>query len=584
MKIKEIKTKEVYNIDIFKIGGEEKMTCPACSHTRKKKTVKCFSWNHAKEVGFCSHCQASFIPDRKEAVKYDIPISNWKNNTVLSEKVCKWFENRGISQFTLREMKVSEGSVFMPQVNKKVNAIEFNYFRNEKIVNIKYRDGAKNFTFSKNAELIPYNYDNCINSSEIIIVEGEMDALAVYECGLHNVISVPNGAGHGQLNLKYIDNCLELFIDKKFIIATDNDLPGVNLRNELAARLGVEKCKRIDLKDCKDANEYLLKYGKTELQECFKNAKDFPVDGIFSSKDYKDEVIDLYERGLPPGFKLELGEFDEHLTFEFGRLYTFTGIPGHGKSEFVDQLCVLLNYYHSLKVAFFSPENTPLQLHTSKIIEKLVGKRFSRETMSKLELDHAIEHTKDNFFSILPDEDMTIDNILSKARHLVISRGIKVLVIDPYNTIDHKRGSDNEHEYVSKFMTRLSLFAKLNNIMIFLVAHPRKIEKKGNGEYAVPTLYDISGSSHFFNKTDFGITVYRNYEQDTTEIYIQKVKFKHLGKVGYCTFAWNHINGRYSYKKFGQFIHENRNLIKKQSYEFEENAEFDTTIEKEIPF
>mgnify|MGYP001105882839 CR=1 FL=1 len=577
MKIQDLATKEVYNIELFKAGGEEKMKCPVCSHTRKKKNLKCLSWNHSKDVGFCSHCRASFVPHKYKEKEYVKP--EWKNNTELSDKVVKWFEGRGISQFTLRQMKVTEGREFMPQTGKEENTIQFNYFRNGELINVKYRDGAKNFKLHKDSELIVYNYDNVKDEKEIIIVEGEMDALSLYEAGHHNVMSVPNGASGGSINLEYIDNSFELFVDKTFIIATDTDLPGVKLRNELAARLGIENCKRVDFKECKDANEYLMKYGAPVLYECFNNAKDFPIDGIFNSQDIREELYELYENGMPPAMTVGYLDFDKKISFDYGRLYTFTGIPGHGKSEFVDQLCVLLNIKHNLKVGYFSPENTPIQFHESKIIEKIVGKTFSRKFMNKAELEEAIDYTRDNFYHILPEEDLTIDNILSKARHLVKSKGIKVLVIDPYNTINHNRGSDNEHEYVSKFMSKLQLFARMNQIMIFLVAHPRKIEKRGDGTYNVPTLYDISGSSHFFNKTDFGITVYRNFTDNSVEVHIQKVKFKHMGEVGMCEFSWKYTNGRYC--EWYNRENEDKNLLKKYGeYDTQENDNFWNEIGK----
>ncbi len=592
MNILNLETREEFSIEIFKNSGEEKMTCPACSHTRKKKHLKCFSWNHGKNVGYCSHCNITFVPViRSEKKQYKKP--EWKNNTELSESVVKWFESRGISQFTLREMKVTESVEFMPQTGKNANTINFNYFKNGELINIKYRDGAKNFKLHKNSELIFYNYDGCVNSDVIIIVEGEIDALTLCECGIWNVLSVPNGAAmKGDVNLEFIDNCIELFAtEKKIIIATDNDIPGINLRNSLAARLGIENCYRINMLECKDINEFLLKYGKQAVVDVIEGATPFPIEGIFTSTDFVDELYNLYERGMPPAYRLGLGNFDDLISFDFGKIYTITGIPGHGKSEFLDELAVRLNLIHDLKIAYFSPENFPLELHAAKIFEKISGKTFSPEYLKKKSLDEIAEHYKNNFFHILPENDFTVDTVLARARGLIKSKGIKVLVIDPYNTLEHQRGNDNEHEYVSKFMSKLQMFAKMNQIILFLVAHPKKINKMGNGFYEVPTMYDISGSSHFFNKTDFGICVYRNFDENTTSVYVQKVKFKHLGSVGFHDFRWNFKNGRYSYFSHGTFIDDNESymrFLKNKHVQIEnvENTEFDVQIENEndIPF
>src|SRR5690554_1129838 len=88
MKIIHLETRESYYIDFQRGRGEERMTGPVCSSTRKKKSVKCFSWNHDKEMGFCSHCQAKFVAYSEQVDNYVKP--EWKNNTDLSEKVVKW--------------------------------------------------------------------------------------------------------------------------------------------------------------------------------------------------------------------------------------------------------------------------------------------------------------------------------------------------------------------------------------------------------------------------------------------------------------------------------------------------------------
>ena len=105
----------------------------------------------------------------------------------------------------------------------------------------------------------------------------------------------------------------------------------------------------------------------------------------------------------------------------------------------------------------------------------------------------------------------------------------------------------SETQYISQFLDKITSFAKRNNVAIHLVAHPRKMGKDQNGGYEVPNLYDINGSANFFNKTDFGICVYRMPDSSISEIHIQKVKFKHMGTPGMVQFMWNKDNGRYAY-------------------------------------
>lgn len=574
MKIKHLESESILEVFTVKSGGEERMTCPVCSKDRKKSRLKCFSWNHEKMTGFCSHCQGSFVQQEfkdmtyvsREKREYDKPI--WNNNTNLSDSLVKYFEGRKISQSTLRQLKVTEGIEWMPQPNKKVNTVQFNYFRNNELINTKFRDGAKNFKLSSNAELILYNYDKCLAKEQIVITEGEIDALSIAECGIWNVTSPPNGAGIGNLKMEYIDNCLELFENKtEIIIATDTDSPGINLCQQLAFRLGIERCFRVDFKPYKDANDYLINEGFNKLKELIlKGKKPFPIEGIFNSEDFSSDLDLLFERGLQSGQKIGIPEFDTHLTFETGRLYTWTGVPGHGKSEFLDFVIEKLNTLHGWKAAYFSPENHPLQLHASKLIEKLTGYTFSMHKMPPHEYENAKEYIKDNFLFISPKDDFKVETILEKARICVFKYGVKNIIIDPYNKLEHQF-SGSETQYISSFLDKITMFAKRNDVCFHLVAHPRKMGKDQTGKYEVPNLYDINGSANFFNKTDFGICVYRNSGSNISDIHVQKVKFKHLGNPGMVQFQWNYENGRYAHfdgKDVHNISHDYSNHIKSE--------------------
>lgn len=543
-------TKNIYEIDVKK-NGENQMTCPECSNSRKpeNKRKKVFSWNETNKVGYCVHCCASFgeYKPYKEEKVYQVP--EWKNITNLSDKAVKWFLGRMISQSTLNKVKIYSDTEWMPQFNKKIEVICFPYFKDSVLTNIKYRGAQKSFKLFKDAELIFFNFDCIIKNKEIIITEGEIDALSFIEIGYDNVISVPNGAG-GK-NLEYLDNYIELFDGKSLIIATDNDSKGIELRLELIRRFGQERCKVINFNDCKDANEMLCKNGGLELRKCFENAREIPVEGVININNQYDEIYDLYLNGLQPGKYIGFTEIDEKISWETGRLLTVTGIPGHGKSEFLDWVLVNLNIKHSWKVGYFSPENYPIKYHFSKISSKIIGKEFNTHKITQSEFEKGFDYIQENFYWVYPESDMSIENILEKAKFLIKKHGIKVFVIDPYNKLEHtKNKGENETEYISRFLDLLSNFAKRNDILICLVAHPRKIEKLANKKFDVPTLYDISGSANFYNKTDYGITVYRHFGDKETsenhiEIHIQKVKFKHLGETALIDLKYNFYNGRF---------------------------------------
>lgn len=545
-----LETKKEYFIPLKKSGGEELYTCPECSESRKKKTVKCFSFNHEKNVGYCSHCNVTLLLKKEFEVKKEYKKPEpWKNITELSSNLIKWFEDkRGINQDTVNKFLISEGKEFMPQIGKETNTIHFNYFRNKDLINIKYRDGKKNFKLFKDAELILYNLNSIKDSKEVVICEGEIDAMSISQAGFKHVVSVPNGAGTGKINLDYLDNCIEYFSNKeKIYLATDNDLAGRNLQEQLSERLGKERCYKIQFKNCKDANECLVKYGIQGIIESFADKKEFPLEGIFTIDDYSYEVNDLYDNGYSQGAKTNMANLNKLLTFHKGYITTITGIPNMGKSDCLDQITLGLSLTSDWKGGFYSPENKPTSLHISKLARKLIGKDWwGSERMNKEEIEMAKSYLNDRFFFIKPETDFTLDTILKHVKQLILRKGIDYFVIDAWNKLEHKFSGD-EHKYIGECLDKLSVFCELNKVHLFLVAHPRKMLKQFKSKkYEVPTLYDISGSANFFNKSDNGICVYRDYEEDISYWYVQKVKFSHWGSTGYCEFKYDLPSGRFN--------------------------------------
>ena len=541
MKIQSSNTKQIYN---YQPEGERTL-CPECSHTRNKKTDKCLAWDKRNNRGYCHNCMAAFFEYRPhEAKEYSVP--EWKNKTDLTDKAVKYFESRMIGQTVLNKMSVYSDKEFMPQFKKPVEVICFPYFFGNKLINIKYRGPGKSFKMVSGAELIFWNIDCLSDHNEVIITEGEIDALTFIQAGFNNTISVPNGANK---NLEYLDSCIEMFADiEKIYIATDQDTKGIELKTELIRRFGAERCWVVSFKDCKDANEYLLKYGDA-IRDVIDEAIPAPVKGIIEVRSMYADIRNLFEQGVQSGLKVDQSVIDEYITWESGRLAIVTGVPSSGKSEFVDYIVCKLNIKHGWKAAFFTPENYPLKFHYAKLFEKLIGKKFNKGNISEIEWDTCYDYIRNNFYYILNEEDFTVRSILDSAKILVRTRGIKVMVVDPYNKLEHKY-TDSETQYISRFLDQIIQFAKMNNILVFLVAHPRKMNKT-NGKIDVPSLYDISGSANFYNKTDYGITVHRKTGEDgmminEIDVYFQKIKYKHLGKQGIISLNYDYESGRFN--------------------------------------
>lgn len=536
-----------------KNAGLDKVICPNCSHTRKNKKDKCLSvnldsgdYNCHNDCGFKGRVynKKEFVPRTKVYVK---PV--YINNTTLSDNLVKYFFKRGISQKVLKQVKISEGPYFID--GSQQNTVQFNYFRNDDLVNIKYRTGNKKFRMIKDAELIFYNIDAIEKSDWCIIVEGEIDCLAFIESGVNEVVSVPNGASKGN-SLEYLDNCIEYFDNKtKIIIATDNDAPGSSLRDELARRLGYERCYKVNLDSFKDANEMLIAKGPVALTDLIKpsNLIDFPLSGIITVDSIWDDVENYIENGLPRGDTTDvLKDFDKMVSFVPGHFMVLTGIPNHGKSPFALQIMCALSVHHGYKWGLYTPEHKPLAIFVTLICECLLGKRVRKEIFfSPKERELAKAFINEHFYFIEPeDDDVTLDNIVSKAKSLVVKYGIRGLLIDPWNKLEHNiEKGDNETTYISKQLDKIIRFNQRHGVLSIVIAHPTKIRKDKSGLFEVPNLYDISGSSNWFNKPDIGVTFYRNYTTKLSEIHVQKMKYTHLGDQGACTVRYNMNNSRF---------------------------------------
>lgn len=512
---------ENYNQHKLKDGAKDS-TCPLCSESRKKKTDKCLSLFWDTGLGRCNHCGEIIqlhTYKKKESSKMFIKPIVKTNKAEFSDKLINYAVNvREIDLVALKALKIREQKEWMPQTQKEENCICFDYYLNGDLINVKYRDGKKNFKLYKGSEKIFYNLDNIATEKTCVIVEGEFDVLAFYTAGIKNVVSVPNGFNlKGELNLDYIDNYYNYFENKETIfIAVDNDEAGQKGQAELIRRFGAEKCKIVNFNDCKDANEYLIKYGKESLCNIVKLAKDVKIEGIFTAADSIDSMLNGYRNGQKRGETTGFQEIDKAWTWRSGEVTVWTGYQNEGKSLMLNQFCLLRAINNGTKVAVFSPENMPLDDFYNDLIETYIGKScdpyYSNNYMNEQEYKSGIDLVKDYFFLIYPEKDFKIETIFEKAKYLVKKQGIRTLIIDPYNTIEHlMKSGEREDLYISRFMTQLKRFAVENDVSVHLVAHQvtaRKNENDG-GRYFRPELNNVKGGGTFADKADNVVFVWR---------------------------------------------------------------------------
>lgn len=547
-----------YGIDIGGRTGEEvKCTCPQCSHTRKKKNYPCLNVNTSKGTWHCWHCgwsgglgggviNVSAPPSRRVYPKPEF------RPAALSEAAHSWFTKRGITTEVLIRNRISLERVWMPQIEDEATAIAFPYYKGGEVLNVKYRDNAKNFRQVAGAQKILYKYDD-ISDERTLICEGEMDALSLEVAGFQHTISVPDGAPAP--DAKNFDTKFDFLNDerldkvKQWVLATDGDEPGKKLEDELSRRLGREKCLRVVWPaDCKDANEVLTKYGPEALRHVIEDAKPFPVEGVFSVNDIEEDINNMLEFGMVKGEPTGWESVNGLYTPAPGQWTLVTGIPSMGKSEWLDALTINIAENAGWTFGVCSPENQPISWHAAKLIEKRMGERLVAGQVNPVKFQAAKAWVNEHYHFIMPEEP-SLDSVLAKAKVLIRRQGMKGLIIDPYNELDHTKRKDNvsETEYVSLFLTQMRKFARENSIHIWLVAHPAKLMKDNKGIYPVPDGYTVSGSAHFYNKADNIIAVHRDLTNPNaaTEVHVQKVRSRWLGKRGTAYLKWRPESGRF---------------------------------------
>lgn len=548
----EINGFEIEKYNVYGFDERAKLsTCPKCSEFRKKKTEKCLSLHWNTGIGNCNHCgeyiQLHTYKKTEMETNYEKPEFKYEE---LDDKVINWFKGRGITQKTLAHAKITQGSEWMPQTKNNERTINFNYFVNDELVNVKYRDARKNFKLYKGAEKVFYNLDSIRLSEECVIVEGEIDALSFIEAGYYNVISVPNGFNlKGSINLDYLDNYLDYFDNKKKIyLCFDSDEAGQKGKEEFTRRLGAEKCYIIELEDCKDANEYLIKYGAEKLIDRKEKAELPPLENIVSIDNFMDEIDNFWINGLPKGMTTGDKKFDDIFSAEFGQYTLITGVPQSGKSEFLDHIIVKYNIETKNKVCYVSIENEPFIFHYDKLVQKIFGKRPNKDMIGTNELNNIKKYISENFFHVHFEKRYYLNEVLSKFREIVKRKGCRIFVIDPFNKVKLGKSIQNINDFTSEYHLMLDEFVKETKSHLFLVAHPTKMHYAEGSDmsYNMPSAYDIKGGGEHFDMSYNVIGVNRIYEQNIVHVKTLKIKFKHLGQQQKSVFyGYNTINGRY---------------------------------------
>lgn len=448
------------------------------------------------------------------------------------------------------------------------------YWRGEQIVNRKYRTiaGDKAMVQDAGADKCFWNvnalHDQSLDAHPVIITEGEFDAMAALQSGFSRVVSVPDGAPATPIGdnptSKY--DYLSDFPDKdrapEVILAVDGDGPGENLLHDLSLRIGRLRCKWVQYPKArdpeargrerlKDLNEVLEDYGIKGVVETINRARWIAVPGLY-------RMSELPPVPAPQRFRTHIEGMGDWFHARLGDFVVVTGVPGHGKSTFVNELCFNLAREEGLNVAFASFEQMPQREHRRNLRTLFCGKWV--KYCDQMELQEADRFIDEKFSFIVPSEDdsPTVEWVLERAKAAVIRHFAKVIVVDPWNEMDHARPPEvSLTEYVGECIKAFKRFARNYNVVLIIVAHPAKLRRDKDGNFPVPGLYDISDSANWANKADAGFVIHRDESQNTT-IRLAKARYSDIGTVGSKeaqfnleTLRFKVISDGTAYKNFG---------------------------------
>lgn len=431
-------------------------------------------------------------------------------------------------------------------------ALVIPFMREGAIVRRKYRrfdreDGK--WTADKGGLRIAFNED-CLRDDSLIgqpliVTEGELDAISAIQAGFPRTISVPDGAPppgdrtkeelESGAKYAWLQDIRPLLTRERvdaIILATDNDDNGAALLQDLSVLFGRFRCKfltypkRRDGTRMKDLNEVLQAYGSKGVVETINRAQWVQTTGVYRMGDLPplppNVIYEPRHKLFAENFKVRLGDFS-----------VVTGTPGFGKTSFVNDVFCGISADHDLTIAWASFEQEPQRDHRRNLRTWICGEPEWKLDPGQLKAADRWIEERHVFIVPTEEDDANLEWLLDRMEEAATRYHAKVFIIDPWNEIEHARGRDEtETEYIGRAIRALKRFAKAFKVHVCVVAHPTKSAKDADGNYRMPTLYDIAGSANFYNKADLGVIVHRENEDDTL-IKVQKSRYHEvIGRPG----------------------------------------------------
>lgn len=423
-------------------------------------------------------------------------------------------------------------------VRSQGEAIAFDYLVDGQIHNSKIRYGKGNMPWAKKeTPLVLWNVDALKgdpSERELIITEGEFDAIACIQAGFNDAVSVPDGApatgsDKGEAKYKYLfkGDKLRPEIDKfsRFILAVDGDEKGLYLRDALAVRLGEDRCFWIDWPDgCKDANDVLRDHGVDRLTEILMNPRRMFVDEVATLDDIPD----------PPkerAYKIGFAGLEKHLNFPSKGFITVLGPYSSGKSTLMRQIAYNMSDFHGWKTGITCFEESA-KWRTVNAFRKIFLEK-PEPLWTPEEITAADNWIRKNlvFFQKKKRELMTGARFIDRVEFAIKVYGLKMVIVDPLNEIDHQwSAGKSKTEYLGDFIMALKDIGDSYDTLMVCCVHPptMSMRTQNNKRKKIFTLADSADSAHFGNKSDIGLCVWQAGADGYTLINIDKIKNRDL--------------------------------------------------------
>jgi len=443
-------------------------------------------------------------------------------------------------------------------VVSRQGAIGFEFRDRDHVRFVKWRGAQKRFWIEPSGEkLMLWNLDALREGTPgmVIITEGEFDALAWMAAGAHHVVSVPNGApgrpGEGDIDpsaddaFSYLWDGQHLIPElqgvKKIMLATDGDKPGRILAEELAIRLGRDRCWLVSYPDgCKDTNDVLVKYGVEGVGDLLATARPLVPNELVP-------ITDLVPNPLSTPHSTGWSGLDHNLMIVPPELVIMTGMPNAGKSQFAWALGANLARVHGWKGAIIQFEDG-----ANRLQETLYA--YADCWRSGLPCD---PHSwlRRMIYTPRPENDDDVDAsprtmrwVLDRIKEAGQRHGCRWVIIDPWNEIEHDWSKQfTETLYISRMLKLLKAASRKYTLAIILVAHPKSASTDKTIDEA--DLNDVAGGMAWNAKADHGLVIAR-HPVDRDVVYLKTCKSRHqqvMGVPGINQLRFNARHGTYEY-------------------------------------